>query len=328
MLGALFAVLSAATFGVSNIANRRGVGGSSASFGLYITVILGVPLFVIASAVTGQLLNIFDLPTRAWLLLSSAGVLHFLLGRYCNFRAIDAIGANRTQPIQMTNTLYSVGIAVALLGEEVTLLMGVGIALIMVGPGVMVERKKRTKSAQPVSASVTPIAGGAPDDEATPGTRVATPGNAATSPRYAEGYFFGFISAMAYGTSPVMIRSALDDTGLGVAGGLVAYAAAAAVLVASLVIPGKIRELRGVDVKVLPYFMVSTVAVFLAQMFRFAALAIAPVTVVTPLARLGVVFTPTLGFIFNRHLESFSPRVLMGIAISALGAILVALGVN
>jgi drug/metabolite transporter (DMT)-like permease len=328
MLGALFAVLSAFTFGVSNVATRRGVGGSSASFGLYITVILGVPLFVIAAAATGQLLDIFDLPTRSWVLLSAAGVLHFLIGRYCNFRAIDAIGSNRTQPIQMTNTLYSVGIAVALLGEELTLLMGAGIALIMISPLVMVERKKRAKPAPAVSDVNPSVADAALDDAATPSVSVAEPRNAATAPRYAEGYLFGLISAMAYGTSPVMIRSALSDTGLGIAGGLVAYAAAAAVLVVSLMLPGKIRELRGVDVKVLPFFMVSTVSVFLAQMFRFAALAIAPVTVVAPLARLGVVFTPILGFFFNRHLESFSPRVLVGIAFSAAGAILLALGIN
>lgn len=321
MLGALFAVLSAATFGISNVATRRGVVGSSASFGLYITVILGVPLFVVASAVTGQLLDIFDLSARAWMLLSSAGILHFLVGRYCNFRAIDAIGANRTQPIQMTNTVYAIIVAIVLLGEELTLLMGVGIALIMIGPAVMVERSKKPKPA--------PAATDAPSETAPAATATVTaPPNAATSPRYAEGYLYGFMSAAAYGTSPVMIRSALDDTGLGIAGGLVAYAAAAGVLVASFVIPGKLKEVRSVDMKVLPYFLVSTVSVFLAQMFRFAALAIAPVTVVTPLTRLGVVFTPTFGFFVNRNLESFSPKVLIGIAISALGAILLALGIN
>jgi drug/metabolite transporter (DMT)-like permease len=321
MLGALFAVLSAATFGISNVATRRGVVGSSASFGLYITVILGVPLFVVAAAVTGQLLNIFDLSARAWMLLSSAGVLHFLIGRYCNFRAIDAIGANRTQPIQMTNTVYAIAVAIVLLGEELTLLMGIGIGFIMIGPIVMVDRAKKPNPA-PVAAAATD------GDESSSEPELAAPRNAATSPRYKEGYLFGFMSAAAYGTSPVMIRSALDDTGLGIAGGLVAYSAAAAVLVLSFVIPGKLREIRSVDVKVLPYFLVSTVSVFLAQMFRFAALAIAPVTVVTPLTRLGVVFTPTFGFFVNRHLESFSPRVLIGIVISAMGAILLALGIN
>lgn len=337
MLGALFAVLSAASFGISNVATRRGVIGSSASYGLYITVILGVPLFVVAAAVAGQLLNIFDLSTKALALLSSAGVLHFLVGRYCNFRAIDAIGVNRTQPIQMTNTLYSVGVAVAVLGEDLTVLMVLGITLIMFGPGVMLVRSKQPVPAPMVSSSTSTLAGptvvgGATAEEhggnTAIGAEVATLPNAAAAPRYGEGYLFGFISAAAYGTSPVMIRAALDDTGLGIAGGLVAYSAAAAVLVISLLIPGKIRELRGVSFSVMPYFLITTVSTFLAQMFRFAALAIAPVTVVTPLTRLGVVFTLILGYVFNRHLESFSPKVLLGIAISVLGAVLVALGIQ
>jgi len=321
MLGALFAVLSAATFGISNVATRRGVVGSSASIGLYITVILGVPLFVVASVATGQLLHMSDLPVRAWMLLTSAGVLHFLVGRYCNFRAIDAIGANRTQPIQMTNVVYSIIVAIVLLGERLTFLMGVGIALIMIGPIIMVERSKNPKPASVNNATT-------PSEESTAEKEAVTSHNASTSPRFAEGYLFGFMSSAAYGTSPVMIRSALDDTGLGIAGGLIAYGAAAAVLVASLAIPGKLREVRSMDVKVLPYFLVSTVSVFLAQMFRFAALAIAPVTVVTPLTRLGVIFTPTFGFFVNRHLENFSPRVLIGIGISALGAIVLALGIG
>jgi len=43
---------------------------------------------------------------------------------------------------------------------------------------------------------------------------------------------------------------------------------------------------------------------------------------VIPLMRATVLFTLVLNFAFNRHLESFEPRVLMGIFISMIGAIL------
>ena len=325
MLGALFAVLSALSFGFSTIAARRGVVGSSASYGLYITVIMGVPLFVVAAAATGQLLDTFDLSLEALGMLSAAGVLHFLIGRYCNYRCIDAIGSNRSQPLQATNTLYSVVVAVLVLGENVTPLMFVGILLLMVGPLVMIERRRQPQPA-PTESGASPVATPA-SSQAAPSDAPARP-NAATAPRYAEGYLYGLLSAAAYGTSPVMIRYALEDTGLGVAGGMVAYIAAASVLVASLALPGRIRDLSGFNLKIISFFLASAVAVFLAQLFRFAALAIAPVSVVTPLTRLGVVFTPFLAFIFNRNLESFSPRVLAGIAISGIGALLLALGVT
>lgn len=320
MLGVLFAVLSSLSFGFSTIAARRGVVGSSASYGLYITVILGVPLFAVAAAATGQLLNTLDLSWTALGLLAGSGVVHFLIGRYCNYRCIDAIGANRSQPIQMTNTLYSVVVAVILLGEQLNGYMIAGIGLTLVGPLVMVERSRESAAAP---RAVTGSGASRPAPES--GERKP---NAATDPRMAEGYFFGFLSALAYGTSPIMIRYALQDTGLGIAGGMVAYIAAAAVLVASLAIPGRVNDLRGFNVGVIPVFLASGVAVFLAQLFRYAALAIAPVSLVTPLARLGIVFTPTLGYIFNRRLESFSPRVLTGIALSTLGVVLLAIGIT
>lgn len=324
MLGALFAVLSALSFAFSTITARRGVIGSSASFGLYITVILGVPLFAVAALATGQLFDTLDLSTEALVMLAGAGVLHFLIGRYCNYRCIDAIGSNRAQPLQTTNTIYSVVVAVIVLGEEVTVLMGVGIALLVVGPMIMVERRRQPQP-EPIAARAAAASqpSGAASAGGSPPRR-----NAATDPRYVEGYTFGLLSAAAYGTSPIMIRYALEDTGLGIAGGMVAYIAAASVLILALAIPGRVRDLRGFDLKVVPMFTASAVAVFLAQLFRFAALAIAPVSLVTPLTRLGVVFVPTLSFVFNRNLESFSLRVLTGIALSGVGAVLLALGVT
>lgn len=323
MLGILFAVLSSLSFGFSTITARRGVVGSSASYGLYITVVMGVPLFAVAALVTGQLLDTFDLSWTALGLLAGSGIVHFLIGRYCNYRCIDAIGANRSQPIQMTNTLYSVIVAVILLGEELNAYMIAGIGLTLVGPLVMVERRRESPAVAAALARAESRPGSARGAAASEGKP-----NAATAPRYAEGYFFGLLSALAYGTSPIMIRYALEDTGLGIAGGLVAYVAASAVLIASLAIPGRINDLRGFNMGVIPLFLASGVAVFFAQLFRYLALAIAPVSLVTPLARLGIVFTPTLGFIFNRSLESFSPRVLTGIGLSTLGVVLLAIGIT
>lgn len=328
MLGALLAVLSALSFAFSTITARRGVVGSSASFGLYITVILGVPLFGIAALVTGQFFDTFDLATEDMAMLAAAGVLHFLIGRYCNYRCIDAIGSNRAQPLQTTNTIYSVVVAVIVLNEVVTPLMGAGIALLVIGPMIMVERRRQSQP-EPAAARAATAPAAVPQSSGAVSTDAAPPRrNAATDPNYVEGYTFGLLSAAAYGTSPIMIRYALEDTGLGIAGGMVAYMAAAGVLILALAIPGRVRDLRGFSLKVVPMFSASAVAVFLAQLFRFAALAIAPVSLVTPLTRLGVVFVPTLSFVFNRNLESFSPRVLISIVLSGLGAVLLALGVT
>ena len=51
-------------------------------------------------------------------------------------------------------------------------------------------------------------------------------------PRYLAGYVFASLAAIAYGTTPIMARFALEHTGpaTGILGGLIAYVAATAVL--------------------------------------------------------------------------------------------------
>ena len=60
---------------------------------------------------------------------------------------------------------------------------------------------------------------------------------------------------------------------------------------------------------------------FAAQMFRFVALSLAPVAVITPLQRTGAVFTLGLSWAINRHLEKITWRVVAGILVSVAGAV-------
>ena len=102
-LGVVFSLLSAASFGINEAMTRRGMQGASASQGLYITVTFGVPAFLLAAIVTGQFgqaAGVISPMGLVWL--GAAGIVHFLGGRYCNYRSIGAIGANRSQPLRST----------------------------------------------------------------------------------------------------------------------------------------------------------------------------------------------------------------------------------
>jgi drug/metabolite transporter (DMT)-like permease len=141
--------------------------------------------------------------------------------------------------------------------------------------------------------------------------------------RTTEGYLFALVAAVCYGSSPVLIRSALEgESGVSILGGLVSYIAAATVLLASLALPNR-RHLSGALAPAnFRAFAAPGIAVFLAQMFRFLALSEAPVAVVTTLLRLGSVFTLALSFFFNKHLGHITWRVVAGIGMSVIGAIL------
>src|SRR5690606_7616821 len=98
---------------------------------------------------------------------------------------------------------------------------------------IMVERR----AAVPIATTAPPAGSAAPADGPTPAAQSAADG---FELRQAEGYFFALIAALSYGSSPVLIRAALEDaSGLSILGGLVSYVAAAALLLASLILPSR-----------------------------------------------------------------------------------------
>ena len=299
MLGVIFALVSSFSFSLNTVLARRGLASASASAGAFVTVMVGVPMFLVAALVTGQLSNAGEVAPTGYAQLAAAGVIHFGLGRYCNYRAVGAIGATRATPIQALTVPYAVLIAFLFLGEKVNIVMGAGIALMLVGPAMMVERR----------------------------TAPAVQGASDTSPAFelkqAEGYLFAALSVGFYGTSPILIRAALAGTAdLAVFGGLVAYTAAAGALIATLVVPARRDLIGAMRFGTVRLFLGAGFFVFAAQMFRFIALSLAPVGVVTPLMRTGAVFVLGLSWAVNRHLEKITWQVVVGILISVGGAVL------
>ena len=319
MIGALIALSSAFCFALSDVFVRRGVAKAPVSYGAFITVLLGVPLFALGALLFGQLLRVGEISGEGYLYLIAAGIIHYVVGRYFNYAAINAIGATRAAPVQALGLPYSVLIAFLFLDEGVTLGMAAGIALIMIGPLLMVERRR---SPSPVAAAI--IEGADADIANAP---VATePVAAPAQPfvlRQTEGYVFAVIAAISYGSSPVLIRAAIGgDPDVSILGGLVTYVAAAVLLLASLILPARRPLLKALNLPTFQVFFGAGFAVFLAQMFRFIALSEASVAVVATLLRFGSVFTLILSWYFNKHLENINWRVVAGVVLSVAGAIL------
>ena len=125
-----------------------------------------------------------------------------MLGRYCNFRASQAAGVNLTAPVIQLNSVVTLVLAVIILREPCTMLQVAGAILMVAGSLVT----QRPPSRLPQASRMTPT----------------------FTPRIAAGFFFACIAALAYGTSPIIVRQALQDVGplSGLAGGSIAYAAA------------------------------------------------------------------------------------------------------
>lgn len=311
MLGGLLALCAAATFGLNNASARRGLVSGTVLQAVAVSVPLGIPIFLIAALAAGSAGLIGSFSWLSLLYLSLAGIIHFVISRYCSYRAVRAIGSNLAGPVQETSMLVSLTLAVLLLGEKLSVLKLCGIVLVMAGPALIASGARaavRKRAAEDVA-----------DDAA---------GRARTRPRftpaYAEGYLFAILSSFGYGCSPVLVRSAIENASIGasITAGLISHIAAALVVGVVLLVPGSWSNVRSLDRTTGKWFLIAGFLVSTSQMLRYMALSIAPVTVVSPIQRLSLVFRVTFAWILNREHEVFSRIMFLGTFLSLCGAFL------
>ncbi len=223
MLGALLALASAATFGLNNAAVRRGVLTSTVLQAMAITVPMGVPLFALACLLFGGFQALSEFNSSQWLWMMLAGIVHFIIGRYGNYRSTKAMGANLSSPVQQLSVPISIVLAMIYLDEVLTPLRLIGFIMVMVGPVIMLHRKKGQ------------------------GVRKTASG---FTPHYTEGFMWGFVSSFAYGASPLFIMMGLQSDGSlvdSIAGGFISYSFATIVVFVLLILAGGARFMSSLD---------------------------------------------------------------------------------
>jgi drug/metabolite transporter (DMT)-like permease len=234
--------------------------------------------------------------------MAGLGVLHFVFGRYCNFRANSVAGVNLTAPVVQLQVVVTMVLAVVVLHEPCTALQMIGGVLILAGSLITQQAPARTAAA-------------------------ATPKQAVPvfAPQYLAGYVFASLAAIAYGTTPVMARFALEHTGpaTGLLGGLISYVAATAVASLALFSSQIRNNVFSLTRENGRWFACSGVFVAAAQGFFFAAVAVAPVMLVMPLLQLSLAFRMLFSTWLNPNHEIVGPLVFAGVIISVLGALMV-----
>lgn len=297
MVGAILALLSAASFALNNAAARRGVVTGTPRQGMAISIPVGVLCFLPVAALAGGLGGIMHFPPVAAAWMAGVGILHFVFGRYCNFSASQLAGVNLTAPVVQLQAVVTLVLAVLILGEPCTVLQAIG-GVMMVAGSLVTQKQPNRKS-----------------DGDRPGF----------NPRHVAGYVFASAAAIAYGSSPIIARFALADTGpgVGVIGGLIAYVAAGVVVGLALLVPPVRRDVMATKRDNARWFAVSGVFVAMAQGFFFAAVAVAPVLLVMPLLQTSLVFRMLFSTWLSPDHEVFGRLVLTGVAVSITGALLV-----
>jgi drug/metabolite transporter (DMT)-like permease len=291
-----------------------------------VTVPIGGLSFLVMTIAFGELHQLVAFPVAALTWLACQGVVHFVIGRYCNYKSNQLMGVNLTAPVVQLQVPFAMMLAVVMLHEKFTVLQAIGSVLMLGGSFITQGNtgKRKRKASAPLTAA-TPI----PTVPSLEELSAPVP-KPIFQPRVFSGTIFGLGAAMCYGSSPLMAREAfLHAPGASTAaGGCLAYAAATLFFSLILLKPGAWVDIKRMKRENLPWFLSSAVLVAISQAFVYASLAVAPLMVVTPILQLSLVFRLFLSQLINRDHEVMNAAVVIGAVTAVLGSLLVSLDTN
>jgi drug/metabolite transporter (DMT)-like permease len=294
MTGPLFALITAFAYASNTILVRRAVVKiPDANAGILISVPMAVPLFFLILVFTGQTWRILSFSWQAYIWLSLAGILHFVVGRSLYYECVQLVGANIAGILRRTNILVAVIFGITVLKEPLSWQLAMGVLLIITGIS---------------------LAGFSP--------QTFQQANGGFSKIPVRAFALGFGCGLSWGISPIFVKLGLQASGSPIAGGFISFSAATVILFVSLLNRRKRTALTHITGQVARLFFTAGLLSFTANLARYVALSMAPASVVTPLVSIEPVIVLTLSFIFNRRLEIFSKQVIIGTLTVVIGTII------
>jgi drug/metabolite transporter (DMT)-like permease len=269
---------------------------------------------------------LLDYPTTAAAWMAGQGIMHFVIGRFFNYRANQLVGVNLSAPVVQLQVVVAMLLAVLMMNEPFTGLQLIGTILMLAGS--FTTQKRSSKGASEKAARQALLRHAMPVPSVP--SRSKLEGSLAFTPHYFAGYFFSSCAAIAYGISPLMVRLAFDNAPQAsvLAGGVIAYAAATIVFSLLLLRSAVRRDIQGLRRENLSWFLCAAVLVTLSQGFVYASLAVAPLLVVTPILQLSLIFRVFLSWLINREYEVLNAGVIVGSTAAIMGSILVSLNTD
>ncbi len=298
MLGPLLALIGAFFFSFSNLPTRRAVlRVKDTSAGVAVTVIISIPALFIALVISGKVGDLLRFPWDGYLWLLGAGLVHYYVGRSLNFKSVQLVGANITGILRRSTPLVAVALGVVVLGEVVTGQMFLGILLIVAGVGLIGWNPWLPRQDKISFAGLGP-----------------------------KGILLGVAAGASFGVSPLMIKMALNSFSSPIAAVFISFVGAA-IVHALIHVKGEKRKLLfTMDRRTFWLFSLTGLLVVFAQLSRFFALSMAPISVISPIFTVSPLMLIMLSFFFNRKLEVFSKSVIIAAVFVVAGSLLLLWG--
>jgi drug/metabolite transporter (DMT)-like permease len=293
--GLLLALISAVVFAIGIVMVRKAAGSAGESFTVTaFSIFAGIPLFAVVIMVSGGWGNLLDISLKALVMLASAGVIHFVMGRLWAYTAFRIIGANRATPVTQLSPIYTVLLSWWFLSEQPTLFIVFG-SVLMMGGVILVSSEKGTPLGE----------------------------EKRTRNEVLKGLLLSLGAALCWGITPVLIKPAVEQTGSAVVGNFISYAAAGIVMVALSFYRKKWGVFRKLSFKknVVP-MAAAGLCTAVGQLLYFAALQKSQANIVAPLVSIEVLFIYAISFFANRKGEVFTLKIALGMVAMVAGTFL------
>jgi drug/metabolite transporter (DMT)-like permease len=296
MIGQGLALLAAVSVSSSAVFTRRAVfilGEPNAAF--YIGVFVGTVLFSLALAFAGHAVQLTTISGQALASLIGAGIVGTGIGRWLTINSVRLIGANLTGPLLRMSVVVAVILGVTLMDEPLTL--GITLSVILIFTGVV----------------LISIEGGdtrAPDSTISKGDRM-------------KGIVSALLAGVCYGTGPVLTKVAIQEGNSPITAGFVRNWTAMVLVVVLLSRSGERRKLSKVDKTTFLPILFGSIFTSLAQLCRNWALEFIPVSMMQPLTTTSILITIPLSYAFNRKIELFTWKIMVGAILVVSGVFVI-----
>lgn len=305
-MGEILALVSACCFAASNITVARGASPGARDNGAFLSILITTVLAAcvwIATSIGGA----WPRPGHAAILwFAGAGVLTMFIGRVFLFASVQHLGAVRASAVKRLNPVFSVLLAVLVLGESIDLYTAIGMLLIFASFAVLVRQSLK--------------------DAAGNG---AAPGTAAPSWQgrlKSLGFFYGPVSALAYAVGYIARKQGLEITPDAAFGTMVGSLVGALVFVIAARFFDSYRQsMRAALTCFNPWLFAAGTLSSVGQLLYFAALSHTTISRVALVSSMEVFVTIFLSVILLRKTEQLSVPVLQAAGLGLAGTLFIVL---
>jgi len=301
LTGAGLALLSAACFAGSNVFVSKSAARTSDDRGVLLSIVFTFALsslawLIVEGARTGAETGNIWLSGVGWYALS--GLFSVVLGRKFLYASLRRLGVTRGSAVKRLNPFFSVLLAFLLLGETISALDGLGMALVACAFAILIQRSFSMRG----------------------------DGSSGIEPRPVD-YLWGVASALAYATSYIARKQGLDTVAAPAFGTMISALAGLLIFgAAAIVVPARRADIRTLFVGIDRWIVGAGMCISSGQILLFAALFYESISTVVMISSLETFISVFLSVVVFRTEVRPDFRIVSAAVLATLGVIAVAAG--